>query len=36
VVLIGEAILWGLLVAIPGVFAATLYIISMKTMVLPK
>lgn len=33
---IGEAILWGLLVAIPGVIAATLYSKTLKTMVLPK
>ncbi len=33
---LGEAILWGLIVAIPSVIAATLYCMTLKTPVLPK
>ena len=33
---LGQAILWGLLVSIPGVIAATLYCKTLKTPVLPK
>ncbi|CUX38604.1 GntP family permease [Clostridium sp. C105KSO13] len=33
---IGEAILWGILVSIPGVIASTLYCKTLKTPVLPK
>lgn len=33
---LGEAILWGAIVAVPSVIAATLYCITLKTPVLPK
>lgn len=33
---LGQAILWGLIVAVPSVIAATLYCITLKTPVLPK
>lgn len=33
---LGQAILWGLIVSVPSVFAATLYCLTLKTPVLPK